>query len=208
MSNKNNIQEFWNNLYKKRNKIWSGNANQPLVDVVTNLTPGTALDLGCGEGGDAVWLAKKGWHVLASDVSDVAMLRTGRLAKEHNVEDKIDLLQCEFEINFPEGVFDLVSAQYLQSPLDLDRAKILQKAAQAVEPNGLLIIAEHASAPSWSDHKDHKFPLLQETYDTLQLNEDEWQIIKLETPERETVSPYGEPATIKDNLIVLKRLAK
>lgn len=201
------VQEFWNNVYNKGSKIWSGNANQPLVDAVNDLTPGIALDLGCGEGGDAVWLAKNDWHVLATDVSNIAIARTSELAKEHNLEDKIDLLQCDFETDFPEGTFDLVSAQYLQSPLELNRAKILQKAAQAVKPSGMLIIVEHASAPSWSDHKNHRFPVLQETYDSLQLDEDEWQIIKLETPERETISPTAEPAIIKDNLLILKRLS-
>lgn len=206
MENNKKTQEFWNNLYKKRSKVWSGNANQPLVDTITNLTPETALDLGCGEGSDAIWLAKQGWHVLATDVSDVAIMRTSELAKKHNVEDRIELLQCDFETDFPEGTFDLVSAQYLQSPLDLDRKKILQRAAHAVKPSGVLIVVEHASAPSWSDHKDHKFPLLQDTYGSLQLDEDEWRVITLETPERETISPTGEPATITDNLIVLKRL--
>lgn len=207
MKSKSQVQEFWNNFYQRKSSVWSSNANQPLVNLVNDLSAGTALDLGCGEGGDAVWLAKKGWYVLASDVSSVAIERTKTLAKKHGAEGKINFIQCNFETEFPEGLFDLVTAQYLQSPLDFNRTKVFQKAAQGVKKGGVLIIVEHASAPSWSDHKDHKFPLLQDTYDSLRLKESEWQTIKLEVLERKTVSPSGEPALIKDNLIVLKRNA-
>lgn len=76
-------QKFWNELYEKRDRIWSGRANAPLTDAVASMKPGKALDLGCGEGGDDVWLALQGWQVLATDVSDIAIERSKALAKEH-----------------------------------------------------------------------------------------------------------------------------
>lgn len=199
-------QKFWNELYGKSNRIWSGRANQPLIDAVSSLQPGRALDLGCGEGGDAVWLAKQGWQVMATDVSDVALARTKELAAEHGVTDKIELQQHDFELSFPSGTYDLISAQYLQSPLDFQRKAVLQKATAGVAPNGKLIIVEHAAAPSWSDHHNHTFPTAQETFDSLKLDAEKWEVETVGTPERETVSPAGEPATIKDNVIIIRRV--
>jgi 2-polyprenyl-3-methyl-5-hydroxy-6-metoxy-1,4-benzoquinol methylase len=53
---------FWEDHYHRRERVWSGRPNPALVDVVGSLRPGTALDLGCGEGGDAIWLARQGWR--------------------------------------------------------------------------------------------------------------------------------------------------
>src|SRR5690349_24226678 len=66
-------QEFWDERYRSADRIWSGNPNPHLVTTVTGLPPGTALDVGCGEGADAVWLAEQGWQVTALDVSAVAL---------------------------------------------------------------------------------------------------------------------------------------
>ncbi len=63
--------QFWEQHYRGSGQVWSGRANPVLVDVVQRLPPGTALDLGAGEGGDAVWLAERDWHVTAVDVGQV-----------------------------------------------------------------------------------------------------------------------------------------
>ena len=65
-------QEFWDARYGSADQIWSGNPNLRLVEQVADLAPGTALDLGCGEGADAIWLAAHGWQVTGIDVSTVA----------------------------------------------------------------------------------------------------------------------------------------
>lgn len=110
-------------------------------------------------------------------------------------------------MSFPAGEYDLVSAQYLQSPIAFERQKALQRATEVVAVGGTLIIVEHASAPSWSDHKDTKFPVAQETFDSLEVDSSQWHIEKLATPERETISPDGKPATITDNVIIVRRLS-
>ena len=71
--------QFWEERYASRPQVWSGRANQVLVDLVSGFAPRTALDLGCGEGGDAVWLAQQGWRVTAVDISTTAVER-GRAA--------------------------------------------------------------------------------------------------------------------------------
>jgi 2-polyprenyl-3-methyl-5-hydroxy-6-metoxy-1,4-benzoquinol methylase len=83
------VEQFWEEHYGAAERIWSGRANATLVDVVQDLPPGTALDLGCGEGGDAVWLALRGWQVTAVDVSRTALQRAGRHADEAGVADRV-----------------------------------------------------------------------------------------------------------------------
>lgn len=82
-------REFWDGFYIERGQIWSGKPNQRLVEAVADLAPGRALDLGCGEGGDAVYLAKTGWQVTASDVAPTPLERTRRHAEESGVADQI-----------------------------------------------------------------------------------------------------------------------
>ncbi len=77
-----NTQEFWDARYRSADTIWSGNPNPHLVAQVADLSPGTALDVGSGEGADAIRLAARGWHVTGVDVSPVALDRAAERAAE------------------------------------------------------------------------------------------------------------------------------
>ena len=83
-------ERFWEDRYRRRGRVWSGRPNPVLVDFVGSLRPGTALDLGCGEGGDAIWLARQGWHVIAVDISTTALDRAAADAATAGVADLID----------------------------------------------------------------------------------------------------------------------
>src|SRR5918994_591290 len=83
-------ERFWEDHYRRRERVWSGRPNAVLVDVAGSLQPGTALDLGCGEGGDAIWLAQQGWRVRAVDVSATALDRAAAEAATAGVVDRID----------------------------------------------------------------------------------------------------------------------
>ncbi len=72
--------EFWDDRYRSADHLWSGQPNAQLVAQTADLAPGTALDAGCGEGADAIWLARHGWTVTAVDVSAVALARAGGYA--------------------------------------------------------------------------------------------------------------------------------
>jgi 2-polyprenyl-3-methyl-5-hydroxy-6-metoxy-1,4-benzoquinol methylase len=111
-------ERFWEDHYRRRGRVWSGRPNPVLVDVVGSLPPGTALDLGCGEGGDAIWLAQQGWSVRAVDVSATALDRASADAATAGVADRIDFQRHDLALTFPSGAFDLVSAQYLHSPIE------------------------------------------------------------------------------------------
>lgn len=198
--------EYWDELYGKRGQIWSGNPNMHLARIIESIKPSTILDLGCGEGGDAIWLAQKGWHVTAVDISPVALDRSKALAVKHGVAGGIDFQQHDFEVSFPAGQYDLVSAQFLQSPIEFQRKQVLQKATEAVAPGGLLLIVEHGSAPSWSDHADMHFPSAQETFDSLELDDTSWRPEQIDSPERQITGLDSENATVKDNVILIRRL--
>ena len=152
-------QQAWEEHYGERERVWSGRVNVRLAEVVEAMTPGRALDPGCGEGADAVWLAERGWHVTAVDVSQTALDRAAAEATAHNVADRIDFQRRELTDSFPVGQFDLVSVQFLHSTVPMDRARLLRRAADSVAPGGTLLIVDHAAAPPWASKllHDHEF---------------------------------------------------
>ena len=202
-------ERFWERHYRGHERVWSGRPNPVLVDVVGSLPPGTALDLGCGEGGDAIWLSRLGWRVTAVDVSATALDRASIHAAATGVEARIDFQQHDLGRAFPTGAFDLVSAQYLHSPVEFPRDRVLQTAARAVAPGGLLLIVDHASVSpwSWADPNTH-FPTPEETLATLDLSPRMWRAERLSSPERRATGPNGQSATVTDNVIAVRRLTQ
>ena len=196
-------ERFWEDHYRRRGRVWSGRPNPVLVDVVGSLRrPGTALDLGCGEGGDAIWLARQGWRVTAVDVSATALDRAAVDAATAGVADRIDFRRHNLALAFPPGAFDLVSAQYLHSPIEFPRVHVLQEAVSAVRPGGLLLIFDHAavSPGSWT--------VPEETLASLDLSPGEWHTERLEAREREATGPHGQRINLTDNVIAVRRLTR
>jgi len=198
---------YWEEHYGERERIWSGRVNVQLAAVVADLPPGRALDLGCGEGGDALWLAEKGWHVTAVDVSETALGRASAEARARGVLDRIDFQRHDLSDSFPGGTFDLASAQFLHSTVRLERPQILRKAARAVAPSGLLVIVDHAAAPPFAKKipHDHPFPDPEEVLAELELPADEWDRVRVEAVDRDATDPDGQPFTWQDNVMVLRR---
>jgi SAM-dependent methyltransferase len=200
-------QQVWEEHYAERNRVWSGRANVRLVEVAESLPPGRALDLGCGEGGDAMWLAERGWRVTAVDISATALDRAAADARARNVADRIDFQRHDLPDTFPVGVFDLVSAQYLHSMVELDRPRLLRLGAGAVNVGGILLIVDHGGPPPWASKLDHhhEFPSADEVVDSLNLDAGAWERIRIEVVEREANGPDGQVAMWTDNVIVLRR---
>jgi SAM-dependent methyltransferase len=223
-------EEFWESLYGASERIWSGRPNAHLVTVAGPLCVGTALDLGCGEGGDAVWLAERGWRVTAVDVSPTALARLAARAAESGLA--ITTERHDLTETFPEGRFDLVSAQFLQSPLEFARDAVLRRAARAVAPGGLLLVVAHQTAPPWSparpggghgeghghgEGQGHGhghghgpgFPTAAETLEALRADpgwdDALWVVEQADAREREVVGPDGETATVLDSVLAVRR---
>lgn len=200
-------QHAWEERYGERERVWSGRVNVRLAEVAESMTPGRALDLGCGEGADAIWLAEQGWHVTAVDISQTALDRALDDAAARNLLDRIDFQRLDLTETFPDGTFDLVSAQFLHSTLEWDRTQLLRRAAETVVPGGTLLIVDHAAAPPWAQHHDHHhdFPSADGVVVSLNLDAAQWVRERVESVEREATGPDGQHAVLTDNVMVLRR---
>ena len=131
----------WDARYAERERVWSGNPNGALLAEIADLPPGRALDVGCGEGADAIWLAERGWVVTAIDVSRVALDRAAAASQERAVE--VTWLRTGLlEAHLPPAGFDLVSAQYPAVPRT-DGARAEHALMEAVAPGGTLLVVHH-----------------------------------------------------------------
>lgn len=201
-------QQVWEAHYGERDRVWSGRVNVRLAELAEPMTPGRALDLGCGEGADAMWLADHGWRVTAVDISQTALDRAAADATARGLADRIDFQRHDLDKTFPDGVFELVSAQFLHSPVALDRARLLRRAADAVAPGGTLMVVDHGAAPPWApklDRHHHEFPSADEVVASLNLDDSQWDRVTVAAVERDALGPSGQRAVLTDNVMVLRR---
>lgn len=201
----NEARQFWEDWYQKGAKPWTGRPNAILKRFAEKLPTGTALDLGCSEGNSAVWLAQQGWQVTGVDISSTALERAAGHAATAGVTERTHFEQHDLSQSFPAGQFDLVYVLYLESPMHIRRAQILQQAAEAVVPGGLLLAVTHASVPPWAWKQEATFPTPQEALDSIGLNQAEWRTEFLGDPERELTGPDGQTALVRDTVIALRR---
>ena len=198
-------QEFWDDRYRSADRIWSGNANPHLVAGVTDLAPATALDVGSGEGADAIWLASRGWRVTGIDVSGVALGRAAERATEAGAEvaERITWQQADVLTWDPAPLrFDLVSAQFMHLPRPALES-LHRRLAAAVRPGGtLLIVGHHPSDLETSMGRPH-LPDLMFTAEQIAatLDPDDWHIVVAGAPQRQTVDPEGRTITIRDAVL-------
>src|SRR5262245_5324790 len=137
-------REDWNRRHGEAGQLFGVDPNRFLVAEVDGLPPGRALDLACGAGRNAVWLAERGWTVTAVDFSDVAIATARLLAAERGVE--IEWLVADLgEWQPPARAFDLVVVLYLHLPGE-ERGQIMRSAAGAVASGGTLLVVGHHSA--------------------------------------------------------------
>jgi SAM-dependent methyltransferase len=179
-------EKFWDDRYSERDQHWSGNPNPVLVQQVTDMKPGRALDVGCGQGDDARWLASKGWIVTASDISSVALARARR-------DDDIDYVHADYlTVAPPAESFDLVAMHYFAIPKTNSAAA--RGIADAVAPGGTLLVVNHdvGEDREWNGIKPSDFF---EPHDIAELLGDGWTVEIDETRERTTAAPAGSGHT-------------
>lgn len=134
----------WEERYSSEQKVWSGNPNPQLVAEVSGLAPGTALDVGCGEGGDVIWLAQQGWRVTGADFSVNGLARAAQHAEDAGVADRTDWWQVDARTFAAEGrSYDLVTTHFLHPP-DGGMVEVTRRLAEAVAPGGRLLVVGHA----------------------------------------------------------------
>lgn len=202
-------EAFWEPHYAAM-QAGGGTPNAVLVDVVGELVAGRALDLGCGQGGDSLWLASRGWTVTGVDVSPTAVQRVAAHAAVQGLSERVQVERHDLSVTFPEGAFELVSAQYFHSPVAMDRAAVLARAAGAVVPGGMLLVVDHASVPPWSwADPNSVFPTARQTLDGIGLDLDGWEVTVVEDRDRQAPGPDPDhqQATVTDTVLALVRRA-
>jgi len=198
----------WEERYTESTRFWSGRVNETTAAAIAPLPPGTALEIGCGEGADAIWLAEQGWTVTAVDVSPTAIERARTAAVERGVADRVRFLVTDAVDALPDGPFDLVVSSFLHSwEHDFPRIGILRDAARRVAPGGSLLAVSHAAVPPWSSHDGHERPMLLTPAEELALLhlDDGWTADRAEIVPRETTAPDGSPAHLDDGVLLLRR---
>jgi SAM-dependent methyltransferase len=148
------VQAAWDNRYAAADQLWSGQPNGQLVTETRGLRPARALDVGCGEGADALWLAAQGWAVTALDVSRLALDRAADQAERAGVQ--VTWLHSGLvDAELPPASFDLVSAQY--PALFRTREHAAEFALlRAVAAGGTLLVVHHVP-PSKEEAHAHGF---------------------------------------------------
>ena len=130
-----------------------------------------------------------------------------RRCSVRNLLERIDFQRHDLPDTFPEGLFDLVSAQFLHSTVELDRPQSAAPGRGRRFWRRALLIVDHGGPPPWASKLDHhhEFPSADEVVDSLNLDAGEWERVRLEAVDREATGPDGEVATWTDNVIVLRR---
>ncbi len=131
----------WDSRYRASDLVWGGEPNRFVADEFTGTPPGRALDLGAGEGRNAIWLAGLGWQVTAVDFSEVAVDRARRLAEQRGAT--VEWVVADLRTyQPPPGVFDAVVVAYLHL-LSVDLNVVLGRAAEALAPGGRILVVGH-----------------------------------------------------------------
>ncbi|MFI6051067.1 SAM-dependent methyltransferase [Streptomyces violascens] len=209
MSSTTDAATYWEGVYAARSAAADPRPNARLTETVTGLPPGDALDLGCGNGGDALWLARQGWHVTAVDISAVAVERLAGLARSGGLADRVVAVRHDLHDSFPEGEFDLICAHYLHTPFDLDRSTVLRRAAHELRVGGQLLVVDHGStAPwSWNQDPDAHYPSPAEVAAGIGLDPAMWTTERAEAPHRTATGPDGQTADVTDHVLLICRTA-
>ncbi|MET8282232.1 bifunctional NAD(P)/FAD-dependent oxidoreductase/class I SAM-dependent methyltransferase [Micromonospora sp. NPDC005174] len=176
----------WEERYLSKPAVWSGRPNPQLVTEAADLTPGRALDVGSGEGADAVWLAERGWRVTAVDISTTALTRAAEHAEAAGVGHQIEFTHADLRDKPPaEEAYDLVSAQFMHLP-PVQRRELFTRLAAAVAPGGVLLVVGHHPMDLWtSGHRMHMPDMMYTAEDVAAaLDPTRWDVLTTDTRPR------------------------
>jgi SAM-dependent methyltransferase len=199
---------FWNERYRSSPHLWSGNPNPHLVAEIADLVPGRALDVGCGEGADAIWLARRGWDVVATDISSVALERAAQHARDSDpvAAVRIEWRRGDLLVSPPEReFFDLVSAQFMHLPRE-PRTRLFSALAASVRPGGrLLVVGHHPSDLATGVPRPPMPDLFYTADDVASLLDASFSVVVNEARPRSATTPEGVEVTIHDAVLLAIR---
>jgi thioredoxin reductase/2-polyprenyl-3-methyl-5-hydroxy-6-metoxy-1,4-benzoquinol methylase len=199
----------WEEQYRSHPMLWSGRPNPPLVEHAADLAPGSALDVGCGEGADAIWLAERGWQVTAVDFSATALGRAAEhaAARGADVATRVTWRQADVTAGLPgDGTYDLVTSHFLHLHGD-ERQRLFARLATAVAPGGTLLLVGHDTSDLGTaarrPHAPDMFFTAEEVASSL--DADDWAVVVAEARPRPAHAHEGEVATVHDAVVVARK---
>ncbi|WP_308167446.1 class I SAM-dependent methyltransferase [Catellatospora tritici] len=199
-------EAYWENRYRDHAGPGSRRPNPQLLAEVAELAPGSALEAGCGEGADAVWLASRGWRVTAADISPTALDRAREHATAADVADRIEWVQADLT-GWTSGPrrFDLVCTSYVHTPGS--PMELYDRLAAAVAPGGTLLIVghhpsdQHSHGAHGATHQAHVTP--EQVADGL--DPTAWQVVVAETRQRAVATHHGATTVLHDTVVHARR---
>jgi SAM-dependent methyltransferase len=201
---------FWDARYASAPAIWSGRPNLQLMTEAAELVPSTALDVGCGEGADAVWLAGRGWRVTAVDISRVALERAADHARSMGTDlaGRITWRQADLteKVEFDEP-FGLVSVQFMHVPRPV-RDALHRRLADLVAPGGtLLVVGHHPSDLKTAAHvRPRRSDVLFLPEEIVaHLDPSLWTVVAAESRPRTMIDGDGRTLQVADAVLVAER---
>ena len=196
--------ESWEERYSGEETVWSGKPNPQLVAEAAGLTPGTALDVGCGEGGDVIWLARQGWRVTGADFSSNGLARAARHAEQAGVSDRTDWWQVDARTFAAGGrSYDLVTTHFLHPP-DGGMVEVAARLAEAVAPGGHLLVVGHAPSGVFNHLTESHRRAMFLAEDLLPGLPDGFEVLVAEQRPRTTVRD-GATVEIDDSTLLARR---
>jgi SAM-dependent methyltransferase len=193
----------WDERYVET--VWSGSANAVLVSEASKLQPGTALDAGAGEGGDAIWLAAHGWRVTGADHSAVGLERAAQAARDAGVE--IEWVVLDLVNEAPPSQYDLVTSHFLHLPKPQQPALFGHLAAAVANGGRLLIVGHDLSDVNSTMHRAHLEDRWWSHDEVGGLLGDGWEIEVSEARPRQTTDQDGNDVTIHDSVMLARRIS-
>ena len=198
-------RQSWEERYRAKQGVWSGRPTQVLIDEVEPLLePGTALEFGCGEGADAVWLAQHGWLVTAVDLSTTALERARKHAQQAAVDPHITFTDADAsEVIANHGPWSLVTSMYAHP--EQGGRWLVETLAGAVAPGGmLLVVSHHPTDPHVEDKPDLRAAAFAAEDVAEVLDRDVWEV-SATLREHTTREPDGRERLWRDAVLVARR---
>lgn len=207
-------KEYWDQRWRNpghRESAMAANPPNPhLVAETNSLTPGTALDAGCGAGTEAIWLAEQGWRVTAVDVASAALDTAARRGQERDVD--VRWVEADLSTWTPEGSFDLVTTHYAHPSIpELD---YYERLAQWVAPGGTLLLVGHLHGAGHGGeghggevhgHRPDDHPpaaaSVRAADAAARLDPAQWEVITTAESQRTVTGPGGKETTLHDAVV-------
>ncbi|WP_115728536.1 class I SAM-dependent methyltransferase [Actinomyces culturomici] len=197
----------WEDRYASAEQLWSGRVNEWLPGIAERLAPGRALDLGCGEGGDLLWLAQHGWVVVGVDFSSTAIRRFLDSAAEQDLVDRASGIVGDIENLEVAGLFDLVTIFFVHGGPDgegVDLWKLISDQRASLAPGGRIVVAVHAVNPPWHGARSRTYSV-EELLAGLDFLDDKWTIECAEERWKDAPATESHPAGRRADAVLVLR---